>query len=103
MLELLFLVGLVGAIVLFPLLLIGLVLKLVFRLILIPFEILGALIGAGIVGLVLVVLGIVFGVVLGGLTLAGLFLSVLPLALVGLAVWVLVRLIRGKKSTQPVS
>jgi hypothetical protein len=100
MFGLLFLGGLIAAVVALPLFLIGVVLRLVFRLVFLPFHILGALLGLGVIGLVLTVLGIAFGVVLGSLTLVGLLTAGFPVILVGLLIWGLIRLLRGPKRTQ---
>jgi hypothetical protein len=100
MFGLLFLGGLIAAVVALPLFLIGVVLRLVFHLVFLPFHILGALLGLGVIGLVLTVLGVAFGVVLGSLTLVGLLTAGLPVILVGLAIWGLIRLLRGPKRTR---
>jgi hypothetical protein len=91
----LFLGGLIAAVVALPLLLIGLVLRVVFRLVFLPFHILGALLGVGILGLILTVLGLAFGLVVGSLALVPLLVGALPVLLLGLAIWGLVRLLRG--------
>jgi hypothetical protein len=100
MFGLLFLGGLVAAALVLPLLMIGLVLKLVFRLVFLPFQILGGLLGVGIVGLVLTVLGLAFGAVLGSLTLVGLLFAAFPLLALALLIWGLIHLFRGRKRHQ---
>ncbi len=93
------LIGLAALLLAFPLMLVGLVLRVAFKILFLPFEILGALIGIGILGIVLIVLGIAFGAVIGAVTLAGLAVAGMPVILAALAVWILFRLLRGKKHT----
>ncbi len=100
MFEALFVIGLVGLVLALPLMLVGLVVKLAFKIILLPLHLLGALIGVGVVGLVLVALGIAFGAVVGALALTGLLFSLGPLLVLGLVIWVLFRVLRGGKGSR---
>ncbi len=97
MLELLFLVALLGAIVVLPLVLIGLVLRLAFAIVLLPFKLLGAIIGLGVTGLVLGTLAVVLVLGAGALALAGVVVAGLPILLCVGIVWGLVRLLRRQK------
>jgi hypothetical protein len=99
MLGALLLIGLVGAVLALPLLLVGFVLKLVFRIILIPFEILGAILTVGVLGLAFLVLGLSFGAVIGAVTLVGCLVAAVPVLILGLAIWGLFRLLRGRKAS----
>jgi len=91
MLELLVLGGLVGAVVLLPLMLVGLVLRLAFHIVLLPLEILGGLLGAGIIGMVLGLLGLVFLLIFGVLAAAGILVAIGPLLVVALLLWLVLR------------
>jgi hypothetical protein len=97
MLGLLSIFGLLGTILILPILLIGLVLRIAFRIVLLPFEILGALFGIAIVGIVLLALGLGFTAVLGAVTLGGVLLSLAPLALFAIVIWALFRILRGRR------
>jgi hypothetical protein len=97
MLELLFLVALAGAVILLPLVVIGLVLRLVFHLVLLPFKLLGAIIGLGVTGLVFAVLAVVLALVIGTLTLVGAIVAGAPILLLAGIIWGLVRLARREK------
>lgn len=88
----------IAALVLLPLLLVGLVFKVAFWLILLPFRLLGALLGVlgGILGAVAGVLAavgsVVLAIVLGVLGLAG--LAFLPVVLLVAGAWLLFRWLR---------
>lgn len=100
MFELFFLIALIGAVVILPLVLVGLVLKLLFHLVILPFQLLGAVIGLGVTGLVLGLLAIVFGSVIGLITLAGALVAGIPILVVGLIAWGLIRLIRRDRKME---
>ena len=99
MFGLLTLLAVVGGLLALPVVIVGFVLRLVFRLALFPFQLLGAVIGLGVAGLVLGVLAVAIALVVGALTLVGAIFSFAPILLVGLLIWSLVRLLRGHKQT----
>jgi hypothetical protein len=93
-----------GVLLLVPLLVVGGVLKLLFKLLFLPLHLLGAIFGLGLgaVGLLTGLLLLVGGLVVGGLVLAGVSLLVplLPLAIgIALVVW-LVRALRRRTPSQ---
>ena len=95
--------ALLALVVALPLLLIGGLFKLLFGLILLPFRLIGAVFGVvfGIVGGLFFVLFKVAFFFLGILAVCGLFaggaltLALAPLILLGLGIWLLVRLLRS--------
>ncbi len=100
MFELLVLLGLIGAVVVLPLLLVGLALRIVFHLVLWPLGLVGALLGLTIAVLVLAPLALVAALLLGAVTLAGALCAGLPLLLLGLLVYGLVRLLRRERNSE---
>ncbi len=91
MLTLMFVVGLIAALVVLPLILLGALLRLAFHIVLLPFGILGGLLGLGIAGIVLSVVGIVLFAVFGLIAAAGLLVFFGPLILVALILWAVLR------------
>ena len=83
----------VGALVLVPLMLLGLLIKLLVSLVALPFRLLGWLF-AGAVGIAAAVgkVAVAFGLLLGGL----LFLPLLPILLAGGLIWLFARLLRPR-------
>jgi flagellar biogenesis protein FliO len=92
--ELMFVLGALGALIVLPLIIVGLVLKLVLRIVFFPIEILAGVLGLVVAGLVLGALGLAAGVLVGALSLAGILTLAVPIGVIGLAVWLVVRLIR---------
>ena len=99
MFGLLALLALLGGLLVLPVLIVGLVLRLVFRLVLFPFHLLGAVIGLGVAGLVLGVIAFAGALVVGALTLVGALFSLAPILLVALLIWTLVKLLRGRRQS----
>lgn len=99
MLEVLLLSALVlGALIVIPLIALLVVGKLVFALILLPFRIIGAFVGAavGILGVVAKILVVGAGLIVGVTLLAGglALIPLIPVVLLALFVWLLARLLR---------
>jgi membrane-anchored protein YejM (alkaline phosphatase superfamily) len=79
---------------------VGIVLRLVFSIVLLPFRLLGAIIGLGVAGLVFAVLAVVLALIIGTLTLVGAVVAGAPILLLAGIIWGLVRLLRrDKKAT----
>jgi hypothetical protein len=97
MLEVLFLLALVGAVIILPVVVIGLVLRLLFHVILLPFKLLGVIIGLGAAGIAFAVVAVVLGLVVGALTLVGALVAGAPILLFGGLIWGLVRLLRRER------
>jgi hypothetical protein len=95
-------VALLGVLVVLPILLIGGLLKLLFGLILLPFRLLGVLLGAVAVvfALLFKVAFVLFLILAAGGVLAGgtVLLAIAPFILLGLGVWLLIRLARSGSS-----
>ena len=103
MFELLFGLGILGAIILLPLLLVAGLLRLIFHIVMIPLHLAGALIGIVVGGVALAVVSLVIAVVVGTLTLAGAVTFLGPLAVlalvVGGAIWLVARLAGRRPSS----
>ncbi len=100
MFGLLITIGILGALLILPLLLIGGLLRLVLHIAVFPFHLLGAVLGLGIAGVVLAVIGIVIAVVLGAITLVGAIVFGGPVLLAVLVIWALLRLLRGERHSR---
>ncbi len=100
MFGLLFALVLIGGILVLPLLVIGGLLRLVFHVAIFPFQLLGAILGLGIAGLVLGVVALVVGLVMGAIGLVGAIFFAPPILLAVLVVWALIRLLRGNQRTR---
>lgn len=101
MLEALIVLGLAFLLfVVLPLMLIGLALKALVWILVLPFRILGALFGifAGVAGVVLKIAGFGLALLLGlfATAVTVVFLPLLPLLLIALFVWLLVKLLRPR-------
>ena len=108
MLELIFVLGLLGAVVVLPIVGVFLLLRFIFDVVMVPIQILGAILGVIVAGVILLVAGVLVGPLLGvfsvGLCLAALptiaitlLLVAAPVALVALIAYGLYRLLRPHK------